>query len=84
MEKVSSKWKRFSVNVHLSSYDENIPAEAVFDLLMLCASEEEWDKDIAQMDIDIWHPFENMGWEELRDSIESTAQTAQQYAEVQE
>lgn len=77
--KLDTKWKRFSVALHFSSHDENITPEAVFDILTACTDIEEWSFDLNDMNVVIWHPFEDMHWEDLRDSLETTAEQAQQY-----
>ena len=79
---IDAKWKRFSVDTHFSSYNEELAAEFIFDMLNNCTSENEWDAMIDDMDVATWYPFEHMSWDDLRDSIESTARTAQQYAEA--
>ena len=76
---LDTKWKCFSVDLHFSSYDESVTPEAVFDILTACTSVDEWNHDIADMDIVVWHPFEDMHWEDLRDSLETTAKQAQRY-----
>ena len=81
-DKLDTKWKHFSVDLHFSSYSELVTPEAVFDILTECNSEDEWDYDIIDMDVSVWYPFENMNWEDLRESLKTTAEHAQQYSEI--
>lgn len=78
---IDNKWKRFSVEVHFSSYGD-APAEWVYDQLMQCASGDELKQSMNDMEAILWYPFEDMPWDDLQHSIKINAQTAQRYAEV--
>lgn len=78
MNTIKSKWKHFALDFCLSSYDEKLDGEKLFDSLMDCHDHRD---ALCQLfddaDICVWQQFEDMTLSDLVGTIWDLAENAQ-------
>jgi len=67
--------KNHALSEWLTSYDFDKPEE-VYDAIMQCQGEEEWETVLEKYQIDIWEFVQDWDWEFLLNRIKDTYESA--------
>lgn len=76
---IKPKWKAFAVRHMLSDWNQNLSAEQVFDLIVLC-QEECLEETLDENDIIFWAPFGEL--DDIASHMEKLAAVAQMTEEL--